>query len=113
MITKTKEEKNALINTKLKKDDKSKSFVMADNFMDELKQFIKLFIPICIANLMEFLPQYAAFFFVGHLSPTINKQLLAAVGLFICPFLNLPQPHCPHNFIISKVYREHSPMYAL
>ena len=54
---------------------------MADNFMDELKQFIKLFIPICIANLMEFLPQYAAFFFVGHLSPTINKQLLAAVGL--------------------------------
>lgn len=84
ITTKNKKENDALINNTTKSndnDDKSKSFVMASSFKEEMKAMIILFIPICVANLMEFLPQYSAFFFVGHLSPSINKQLLAAVGL--------------------------------
>ena len=63
------------------KDSKNDTFIFAGSAIEEFRIMLMLFIPIAFSNICEYVPQWIAYSFIGHLPN--STILLASVGLSI------------------------------
>ena len=74
-------ETSPLMNVAINKpeDEKNETFIFATSVFEEFRIMFMLFIPITFSNVCEYVPQWIAYSFIGHLPN--STILLASVGL--------------------------------